>query len=125
LILAVGIERLQVVTWLPDDPYPRALVEQRGEPDEPTEHLRVEEVGQSLRKLLALMSEAGYDVGDLDYQVSDEPRTAAYQLCALAPVSALDAYGLLEVDSLSGRLDRLHSLFTEEIELLQQQLAGG
>jgi Lon protease-like protein len=125
LILAVGTGRLEVVDWLSDDPYPRALVDLRVERDEPAGDLPVEMAGQSLRKVLALMSEIGYDVGDIEFQISDEPRTAAHQLCALAPVSALDAYELLGIDSPSTRLDRLLSMLNDKIDMLQQQLAGG
>lgn len=125
LILAVGLSRMEVTDWLPDDPYPRALVERRDEPDELEDDLPVEPVMQSLQKVLALMSEAGYNVGTLELQVSEDPHVAAHQLCALAPIAALDAHRLLRIDQVSERLQHLRSMLDEEIALLQQQLAEG
>ena len=125
LILAVGTSRMEIVDWLPDDPYPRALVERREEPDELDDDLSVEPVRQTLQKVLALISEAGYNVGTLELEVSKEPRVAAHQLCALAPIAALDAHRLLRIDRVSERLEQLQAMLDEEIALLQQQLAGG
>jgi Lon protease-like protein len=71
------------------------------------------------------MSEAGYNVGTLELEVSKEPRVAAHQLCALAPIAALDAHRLLRIDRVSERLEQLQAMLDEEIALLQQQLAGG
>jgi Lon protease-like protein len=125
LILAVGTGRLEVVDWLPDDPYPRALVEQRDEPDESAIDLPLDPAKQKLRKALALMSEVGYDVGAVDLKISEDPHVAVHQLCALAPVSPLDAHELLRIDQPSDRLNHLQALLDDEIALLQQQLAGG
>lgn len=125
LILAMGTGRIDVLEWLPDDPYPRAIVQEREEAAVPDTDLSVDRVKQSLQRLFALMSEAGYDVGTVELEVSDEPRIAAHQLCALAPVSPIDAHRLLRTDLLPERLSHLQSLLDDEISTLQQQLAGG
>ncbi len=125
LILVVGIGRFEVSRWLPDDPYPRAVVNEL--PDRMTEsfELPIAETERKLRRTLALMSEAGYDVGDTGFEVSDEGRTAVDQLCALAPLSPLDAQVLLGVESSPERLTRLQMLLDEEIAVLHQQLQSG
>lgn len=124
LILVVGTGRFEVDRWLPDDPYPRALVNELDDSLNPSD-LPVAETEIKLRRALALLSEAGYDVGDTSFEVSDETAVAVDQLCALAPLSALDAQGLLGTRSSSERLDRLQDLLDEEIAVLQQQLGSG
>ena len=125
LILAVGTRRFEVAQWLPDDPYPRALVEARQDPAVENTDLPVAETERKLRRTLALMSEAGYDVGDTSFQVSDEVTVAVQQLSALAPLSPIDAQELLNIDAPGEQLARLKSLLDEEITVLQQQLGGG
>ncbi len=125
LILAVGGGRFNVVQWLPDDPYPRALVEEFDQQSEPDADLPIAETERKLRRAFALMSEAGYDIGDTGFQVSDDANVAVQQLCALAPVSSLDAQELLTTDPGSEQLRRLQLLLEDEIAVLQQQLAAG
>ncbi len=72
-----------------------------------------------------MLSEAGYDVGDTGFEVSEETGVAVDQLCALAPLSPLDAQGLLGIDSPPERLARLQNILDEEIAVLQQQLGSG
>ncbi len=125
LILAVGTNRLEVSDWLADDPYPRAMVEERDHRAENDEELAVAETEQKLRRALALMSEAGYDIGDTGFRLSEDAYVAVQQLCALSPTSPLDAQELLSIDTPVEQLDRLHQLLDEEISVLQQQLASG
>jgi Lon protease-like protein len=125
LVLAVGTGRFEVNRWLPDDPYPRAVISELSDQAMPSSKLPIAEAEVKLRRALALLSEAGYDVGDTAFQVSDEHDVAVDQLCALAPLSPLDAQGLLSSDSSPERLDRLQSLLDEEIAVLQQQLGSG
>ncbi len=125
LVLAVGTGRLEVNRWLPDDPYPIAMISELSDQAMPSSKLPIAETEVKLRRALALLSEAGYDVGDTAFEVSDEHDVAVDQLCALAPLSPLDAQRLLSTDSSPERLERLHSLLDEEIAVLQQQLGSG
>jgi Lon protease-like protein len=110
---------------LADDPFPRALVDELEEPSEHPPDLPLAETEQKLRRVLALMSEAGFDMGDTGFEVADQAGVAVQQLCALAPVSPLDAQELLGIDTTSERLARLQSLLDDEIAVLQQQLGSG
>ena len=125
LVLAVGTRPFDVVQWLPDDPYPRALVDERDQQIKVPGDLPVVETERKLRRALALLSEAGYNVGDTGFEVSDDVRVAVSQLCARAPVSSLDAQELLTIGSVPEQLMLLQSLLDDEIATLQQQLAGG
>jgi Lon protease-like protein len=124
-VLAVGTGRFEVDRWLPDEPYPRAVIKELIDPITPPSDLPIAETELKLRRALALLSEAGYDVGDTGFEVSDETGVAIDQLCALAPLSPLDAQGLLGTDSSPERLTRLQDLLDEEIVVLQQQLGSG
>lgn len=125
LVLAFGTERFEVTGWLPEDPYPRAMVETLADPDLPGSMPEVAEAERKLRRALALLSEAGYDVGDTSFEVSEEFEVAVHQLCALAPLSPLDAQTLLETGTSPARLAGLHTLLDDEIAVLQQQLGNG
>lgn len=124
LVLAVGTTRFEIERWLPDDPYPRAVINELTAIT-PSNDLPIAETEVKLRRTLALMSEAGYDVGDTGFEVSEETVVAVDQLCALAPLSPLDAQGLLGTESPPDRLARLQNILDEEIAVLLQQLGSG
>ena len=123
-VVAVGVERIRVLEWLPDDPYPIARVERLGEVVSPAAAARIDQIDQQLRLVLALVSEAGIDVGPLEYELSTQPEVAAHQLCALAPVGAYDAQRLLGAQSVDERLELLSAILNEEIDFLRSQLGG-
>jgi Lon protease-like protein len=115
-----GEALIEVEEWLPDDPYPVALV------SSPTPVAGdanavplVAAAGQRVRRARALLAEQGgapplppelalHGGGDVD--------RAAWQLCAVAPVSAYDAQRLLAADGAVGRLQLLAGLM-DELEL--------
>ena len=125
LVLAVGTTRFEIDRWLPDNPYPRAVINELNDPIPPPDDLPIAATEMKLRRTLALMSEAGYDVGDTGFEVSEETGVAVDQLCALAPLSPLDAQGLLGTESPPDRLARLQNILDEEIAVLLQQLGSG
>ncbi len=123
-VVAVGVERIRVLEWLPDDPYPIALVERLGEEASQASAGRVTQIDQKLRSVLALVSEAGIDIGPLDYELSDQPEVASHQLCALAPVGPFDGQRLLASPSVDERLDLLSTLLDDQRDFLRAQLGG-
>lgn len=133
-LLAVGVARFRVHTWLSDDPYPQAVVEELPEPDpaephrpgEPTLLARLEPAERAVRRALALGAELGLDQGvPGGVPVSDDPTTALWQLCALAPVGPFDRQRLLEADSSAERAALLERVATETAELFGYHLSGG
>jgi Lon protease-like protein len=125
-LLTHGTARLRVREWLPDDPYPRAevdLLDERGAVDADTD--RRNAVEQHLRRLLALASELGASVPPGEVRLDDDPVRAAFEAGALAPIGALDAQRILEIDDPSVRLDELDALLTETAALLELRLADG
>lgn len=120
---AAGVERLRVRRWLPDDPYPRALVEPWPDPPAPESPLRdrIDAVVAGYDRLLGILEEpqggAGasrrraVDAGGL----SSDCATASYQLCTAAPLGELDRLRLLAADGTAQRLELLAELL-EDLE---------
>lgn len=124
VIAVAGLERIQVMEWLPDDPHPWAAVTPN--PDsKSTLPIRVEAARTALQSVLALASEMGADVGGVDLDVSEDEQAASQQLCAIAPLQPIDQLGLLNAEDASARVERLIELLDEKAELLRLHLAAG
>jgi len=115
-----GEALIEVEEWLPDDPYPEALV--RGvTPVVGAEDLvpLVGAAGQRVRRARALLAEHGGAPAlppELELNGGGDVDRAAWQLCAVAPVSAYDAQRLLVADGARDRL-RLLAELMDELEL--------
>jgi uncharacterized protein len=120
-----GEALIEVTEWLPDDPYPVALVaEHAPEPgppaapaaEDPRPTLAV--AIQRVRRAWAVLAEHGGGPPLPPDLVFDDGNTdvASWQLCALAPVSAYDAQRLLAAGDVARRLRLLVELM-EELEL--------
>ncbi len=121
-VVAVGLRRIEVSSWLDDDPYPQALVRDLAEEPPGDVAARLTAAEQGLRKVLALHSELGVDVGDLSFRLAADPVTASYQACALAPLGSFDAQRLLRHGDAGSRLDALNVLLADQAELLELRL---
>ncbi len=123
LLVTVGVQRLRVLDWLPDDPFPLARVE-RLDDMIAADPARVQEVAALLRRVLAMRAELGDPVPGLDVKLADDPVQASFEAAALAPIGPLDAQRLLELDDAGERVARLESLLTDEAAVLEQRLSG-
>ncbi|MDT5350543.1 MAG: uncharacterized protein QOH91_3830 [Mycobacterium sp.] len=113
-------ERIRVREWLPDDPYPRAIVEiwpdEPGDPVIEAQILKLEDRVMALFERIAAATDAelpGRDVL-LDYGEVDRD-DAGQRLFALAsriPIGAADRYAVLSAPSAADRLIAL----TEAVE---------
>ena len=115
-----GEALIAVEEWLPDDPYPVALVHDT-RPASPPEDAGplVGAAGQRVRRARALLAEQGGAPAlapDLALDGGGDAERAAWQLCAVAPLSAYDAQRLLAADGAPERLRLLAGLM-EELEL--------
>jgi Lon protease-like protein len=127
-VLEVRGEAVVVIDeWLPDEPYPVALVH---EPDPVPQRQESESLldvaVQRLRRARALLSEHGggppLEPG-LALDGGGDAERAAWQLCGAAPVSAYDAQRLLAADGAAERLALVVELM-DELELdLRRMLA--
>jgi uncharacterized protein len=113
-LLALGTRRIEVVEWLPDDPYPQAVV--RELPDlEWDEELRElhDRADRIVRRYRARVSEFAEVPGDPDLELDDDPVASSWQLAGIAPVGPLDQQRLLRATS-------LRELLSELIESVEQ-----
>ena len=103
-VVGVGVERLRVVEWLPDDPFPRCIAEAwiDGEPTDKTSEL----IGRTLDATLGLMARLGVDVTDFRSRPELDPDAsiASFQLAALSPLGPLDRLQALKADGPDSRL---------------------
>ena len=122
----VGLERIRVDQWLPDDPYPRAEVTSfQGEPAGPAAADDRHRVERALRRVLALKAELGEPATPATVLLDPDPAVAAWQAAALAPLGPFDAQRVLEAEAADDRLALVASLLEDEAAVLAQRLVGG
>jgi Lon protease-like protein len=121
-----GVRRIRVVEWLPDDPWPRALVEHLDDPPV------VVDVGDlwgavqgQLRRVLGLASELGEAAVPATVELVDDPGLGSFQAAAVAPLGPVDQYQLLSTVGVDERLELLASLLDDAAELLEARLRMG
>lgn len=123
---AVGVRRLRVRSWLPDDPYPRAEVDGWPDPEPGPDHgVALERTVATLRRTLALAAEAGDHAAPATIELSEDPVLAGYQVAAVAPIGPHDRQRLLAATTPDDRLDALDEMLREALEVLQLRLAEG
>jgi Lon protease-like protein len=119
-IVAVGVRRIKIVSWLSDDPYPLADVDDFPDidPDPPNLALEVAASHARVRMALALANELGdIDVELDDTEIADDPLVATYHLASLAPIGPADRYRLLAADGPAQRLEQL-DLVLDDVEAM-------
>ena len=113
-LIAQGRTRFEVTQWLTDAPHPRAEVCELAdlEWDIGLSELR-DQTEQLVRRTLAAASEFAENVWPPDIELSSNPVAAAWQLAAIAPLSAIDQVALLRSASLAELLGRVSELTRE------------
>jgi Lon protease-like protein len=129
LVAAGGGRRLQVDHWLPDDPYPRAVVvDLPGQRDagDPGDAGAVVAAGAAVRRLRSLLSELG-DVPPLahDLDLAGDHEEVGWRLCAQAPLNLMDRQLLLACVGLGARMELLAALCAAMADDVVALLAGG
>lgn len=124
-VMAVGSQRIRVEEWLTEDPYPQALVGDYPQ-NEPAGDLAdpVDTAWRAWRRLAALASELGANVGAVDMELPESPVDALWTLCALAPLEQIDRQRLLELSDPLERAERLRVGLDERALMLEARLAG-
>lgn len=122
ILIAIGTDRVRVEEWLPDDPYPRARVSPWPDGDAAIEPDLLASVGDRLERVLAMASELGEDVPDVDLEA--QPLTDAYQAVILSPLGPQDSHDLLCAPDPKERLARLADLLEGHEEVLRFRLGA-
>ena len=125
-LLCLGTHRVRVHTWLPDDPYPVALVEEQADDGLDAAGLDALAVAErEVRRALALTAELDEPAPPAHAEVDPDPSVAAWQLAALAPLGPVDKQQVLDEDEPVARLRLLAELASEAAAALAYRLSGG
>jgi len=122
----VGTRRIRVTRWLPDDPYPRADVEDWDDAEPgPDAADGYRNVMAQLRRALALKAELAEPAADATIELSDDPGLGSFQVAAVAPIGPADQQRVLVADGPDQRLQLLELLLSEESDYLAARLQLG
>lgn len=128
-VLAIAGERIRVVQWLPDDPYPRAEVQ--AWPDEPGAPVGPEEIGVVVDRILALYQRVA-EVRGLGLQpgvlavppdVAADPSRHLYALTERVPMGQADRYAVLAAPTLTDRISALTDAVDTVSAMVEFQLS--
>jgi uncharacterized protein len=125
----VMAERIRVLEWHPDNPYPKAAIELW--PDEPGEAVEVDAIRDVEDRMIALFervaSARGADVNGRDIVVgADTSGDAAMWLYALAtrvPMGQADRYAVLAAPTVAARLAALREAVDTVTAMVEFQLS--
>lgn len=121
-----GSHVFTVDRWLPDDPYPQAMIDERADEEwDPQEAVALSEAEGAVRHSLNLAAELDERGGTARFTISEDPVRAAWELCARAPLGPLDRLRLLEAPSRRERLRLLAEQAADTSRLLAFRLRGG
>jgi len=129
LVDAVGTERFRVTEWLPEEPYPLALVEALE--DDPVDAgggdgeaaERRTAVERLLRQVLALQVELGCPAPSAVRTLDEDPAAAAYEAALLSPLGPMDCQKILEAPNALTRLSLLETMLGDAREILSRRIA--
>ena len=129
-LVAGGTRRIRVSRWLQDDPFPRAEVQDwpdgtDGDEDGEGIAAKLPPVAATWRRVLALQSELGAPGLPADFEISEDPLTAVWQLSALSPMGPLDRQQLLTAENATLRLSLLAELLVDAEEVIRAQIEMG
>ncbi len=121
-LVAVGEERLRVVRWLDDDPYPRARVIPLPDPESEASELAARApLVAAFERVVELARALGADIPD-DLALADDPLRAAWEALAMAPIGPLDAVGVLGEANAVARMEMVTAALDDAAELLELRL---
>lgn len=99
-LVSRGAERFEVVRWLDDNPYPRAIVRFLDELHWDDDLVPLLDRAEStVRQVLATASEYSDITWPSDVELSDDPLELAWQLAGISPLLELDHLQLLRATS--------------------------
>ncbi len=122
-LATVGTRRIRVTDWLPDYPYPRAVVEDWVDTASAADLTNVREtVAGQLYTVFALQRDLGIAAPPSDTPIDADPALASYQIATLSPLGAFDRQKVLVADDPGERLEVLGLLLADvETDLRAQR----
>jgi hypothetical protein len=123
-------ERIRVCDWLPDDPYPRAIVQ--AWPDEPGEPVTAGQLDELEDRVMALFERIAaardFSLPERDVLLGNaadtvDPGARLYALAARVPIGAADRYSVLAAPSAAERLAALSEAVDSVAAVIEFQLS--
>ncbi len=123
-------ERIRVCDWLPDDPYPRAMV--RAWPDEPGDSVSADQLEELEDRAMALFERIAtarnFLLPDRDVVLGNtadavDPGERLYGLASRVPIGAADRYAVLAAPSAAERLAALSEAVDSVAAVIEFQLS--
>ncbi|WP_319437109.1 LON peptidase substrate-binding domain-containing protein [Mycobacterium sp. RTGN5] len=122
-------DRIRVLEWLTDDPYPRAVVEPW--PDEPGPAVTPEQIGVVVDKILALFErivstrggQLRPDALAVEPEIAEDPSLHIYALAARVPMGQADRYAVLAAPTVAKRVDALTDAIETVTAMVEFQIA--
>lgn len=124
VVLAVGIGRIRVVEWLPDDPFPRAMVEALVETPSSVGVAGDVDLQPRVRRIAGMLTELGEPAPEVTVELDPDPEVAAWQAVAVTPIGALDTQRLLEMDDADRRIAATIEALDNSEQLLRLRIGG-
>jgi uncharacterized protein len=129
LLKCVMAERIRVLEWHPDDPYPRAAVEPW--PDEPGEAVDVDAIREVEDRMIALFERIaavrGAQVNGRDVlagaDASGDAGMWLYALASRLPMGQADRYSVLSAPTVAARLAALSDAVDTVTAMVEFQLS--
>ena len=115
-VQCLGVKRILVRKWLPDNPYPVARIEELDDSDNKDFQLKREIIEELERCYVLLVQMGAIPAESIDIQAL--AGVNLFTACALAPLGQLDKYKLLSVQSAKDRSSLLLTQITSERETL-------
>lgn len=123
--VGIGMRRIKVLEWLPDDPYPLARVEDW--PDEAATPPSTDTLAAMVARVdavLGLASElSGRTPSPLEVDVSEDPTALTFRLTAIAPIGEADRLRLLCATDAVARLGELGECLDDVEAMLRFRLS--
>ena len=124
VLLAVGRERVRIIEWLPDDPYPRAIVEPIPETPATVASDVATALQAQVRRIAGMLTELDEPAPPVAVELDPDPVVAAWQAVAVSPIGPLDTQQLLEMDDTDGRVHAIIAALDDAEELLRMRMSG-
>src|SRR4051812_9985541 len=109
-LVTVGTRRVRVVDWLPDDPYPRADVEDWPDGDASCSPERLSAIAARARRCAGLAVEMGDRAMVPEGELTGDPSADSFILAGISPLGPADHYTVLCASSPCERLDLIDEL---------------
>ena len=112
-VVTVGTRRIRVTSWLPDDPYPRAEIEEWPDGDADVSTERLEATAGRAKRCAGLAVEMGDRSNVPEAELTGEPSADSFLLAAISPFGPVDQYAALCAPDPLERLDLIDRLLDD------------